>query len=306
MASNKLPANLDELITLAEDAADGAHQLETTIGLQQNKEAGIRADLADLTTQKNTFDAAVSDRVPLVTAQTVARSNARAFLTLARDVFKTFLGSKPSAAWEAAGWPNDSIAVPATSDRLLPLLKSVQLYLTANPPRENATLNLTAARAAVLHTALSDARSNVNLQDDTVAQRKTGRDVSEDKLRKRLRGLIDELTQLLTPMDSRWLSFGLKRPGAPDSPDAVANTRASALGGGKVRVQGDPTPRAEYYQVWIQVIGVDTDFRLADSPAEPDKILEGLTVGATMNLKLRAVNETGPGPFGSEVQVMVS
>ncbi|MEK7675429.1 MAG: hypothetical protein AAB676_06315, partial [Verrucomicrobiota bacterium] len=77
------------------------------------------------------------------------------------------------------------------------------------------------------------------------------------------------------------------------------------LGGGKVRVQSDPAPRAEYYQVWIQVAGADADFRLADSPAEPDKIIEGLTIGATAHLKMRAVNETGPGAFGESVQVIV-
>ncbi len=306
MASNKLPANLEELITLTEDAADGAHQLETAIGLQQNKEAGLRADLADLTAKKNAFDTAVSARTPLVTAHTVARSNARAFLTLARDIFKTFLGNKPSAAWEAAGWGSDSIAVPSTSDRLLPMLKSVELYLTANPARENAALNLTQVRALALHTALSDARSALNNQEDIVKQRKTERDASEEKLRKRLRGLIDELTQLLDSMDSRWLSFGLKRPGAPDSPDAVTNTRATPLGGGKVRVQCDPAPRADYYQVWIQVVGVDADFRLADSPAEPDKILEGLPVAATVKVKMRAINETGPGAFGESVEVTIT
>ena len=58
-------------------------------------------------------------------------------------------------------------------------------------------------------------------------------------------------------------------------------------------------------RVWIQVAGADADFRLADSPAEPDKIIEALTVGATVNLKMRAVNETGPGAFGESVQVVV-
>ncbi|MSU64327.1 MAG: hypothetical protein EXS31_18380 [Pedosphaera sp.] len=67
------------------------------------------------------------------------------------------------------------------------------------------------------------------------------------RFRRRLRGLVDELTQLLQPLDSRWLTFGLKRPGAPDSPDAVENTRATALGGGKLRVQCNPAPRADYY-----------------------------------------------------------
>ncbi len=59
-------------------------------------------------------------------------------------------------------------------------------------------------------------------------------------------------------------------------------------------------------QVWIQVIGADAEFRLADSPAEPDKIIEGLTAGATVNAKMRAVNETATGPFGESAHVTVA
>lgn len=306
MASNKLPANLEELITLGEDAADGAQQLGTTIGLKQNTEADIRADLGNLTSKKSLYDTAVSDRKPLNTAMTVARSNARGFLTTARDVFKKLLGGQPSAAWGAPGWSSQSIAVPSTSELILPLLGSVKNYLTTNPAHENAPLEVIAANAEALHAALSNARSALNNHDTLIGQRKTDRDGGEEQFRKRMRGLIAELGQRLDEMDPRWLTFGLKRPGAPDSPDAVTHTRATALGGGRVRVQSDPAPRADYYQVWIQVTGVDTDFRLADSPAEPDKILEGLAAGATVNLKMRAVNETGPGAFGESVQVVVT
>lgn len=106
-------------------------------------------------------------------------------------------------------------------------------------------------------------------------------------------------------MEAHWPAFGLKRPGAPESPDAVTGTRAAPLGGGKLRVQCDPAPRAEHYQIWIQVAPDDADFRLAESPAEPDRILEGLAVGATVKVKMRAVNETGPGPFGDVIQATV-
>ena len=57
--------------------------------------------------------------------------------------------------------------------------------------------------------------------------------------------------------------------------------------------------------MWTQVVGTEADYALADSPHEPDKIIEGLTVGATINAKMRAVNETGPGPFGESVQAVI-
>ena len=53
-------------------------------------------------------------------------------------------------------------------------------------------------------------------------------------------------------------------------------------------------------------MNTDADFRLAESPAEPDKILEGLAAGAQIKVKLRAVNETGPGPFGESLQATVA
>ena len=36
MASNEIPVNLDQLFTLAEDAADGLHTYEVAIGIKQN------------------------------------------------------------------------------------------------------------------------------------------------------------------------------------------------------------------------------------------------------------------------------
>lgn len=305
MASNSLPKKLDELVTLTEDAADGCHQLETAVGLQHNKEADLRLDLGTFVTKAAGYDTTLSARVPLQSALTVARSNARGWLLMARDNFKTFLGSTPSNAWEVAGWSAESIAVPSTSDLILPLLQKVQGYLTANAAREVAAMNLTAARAGVLHTALSDARSAANHQDDLIRAAKDERDAAEEALRSRMRNLIDELMQLLDPMSPHWLTFGLKRPGAPDSPDKVKNTRVTAAGGGKARVQCDPAARANYYQIYKMVVGTDEDYVLADSPPMPDETLEGFTVGATVKFKMRAVNETGPGPFGDEVSVTI-
>ena len=120
------------------------------------------------------------------------------------------------------------------------------------------------------------------------------------------RQLTQELEQKIGPLDARWLAFGLNRPGAEDVPDAPANTHATGLDGGRVRVQCDHVPRADYFQFWIQVVGVDPEFRRAETFDEPDKILEALPVAATVKIKIRAVNEAGPGPFGDEVAVVVS
>ncbi len=142
--------------------------LETTLGLKQNTEAALRADLADLTAKRFAYDTGASDSAAKASAVTVARPNARAFLTSVRDLFKNFFGPKPSAAWVAAGWPANSIAVPATSDLLLPLRQSVALYLTANPARKNAPLNRSAAnqQGQAEHAAAEKIRHTVVTVED--------------------------------------------------------------------------------------------------------------------------------------------
>jgi len=307
MAQNPIPVNLDDLITMAEDAADGLHQLETTVGVKQNTEAAVRLDMAGLVTAKMAYDTLVASGKTLTATLTVAKSNARGFCAAVRDRLKRFLGSQASDAWQEAGWNAQSIAVPATSERLLPLLGSIGSYFTAHPMQEDSsTVNLTAAQAGILHEALSDARSAVNVHDQAEGDAKNARDAAAEKLRGRLRALVNELAPLLDPLSPSWRTFGLNPPGAPDRPDAVTNTRATALGNGQVRVQCVAAARAEYYQVHQLIVGTDTAYALTDSPPGPDVILANRPVGATIKYKMRAVNETGSGPFGNEVTVTPS
>ena len=53
--------------------------------------------------------------------------------------------------------------------------------------------------------------------------------------------------------------------------------------------------------------GTDPEFRRAYSPTEPDKILEGLPVGATVKVKMRAANESNNyGPFSLVVEAVIT
>ena len=307
MAQNPIPEILDDLSTMAEDAADGLHQLEVIVGVKQNTEAAVRLDLGTLTTTKSAYDTLVAAGTTLTTAMTVAKSNARGFCAGVRDRLKHFLGNQASVAWQPAGWTAESIAIPATGERLLPLLGSIKSYFTANPTQEDTSaLNLTAAQAGVLFKALSDARSAVNTHDQTEGDAKNARDAAADQLRNRLRALVSELALLLDPLSPAWRTFGLNAPGAPDRPDAVTNTQATALGSGQVRVQSVAAARADYYQVHQLIVGTDTAYVLTDSPPGPDVILASRPVGVVLKYKMRAVNETGSGHFGNEVSVTAS
>jgi len=309
MASNRLPENLADLETAGRDAADGATQLGATIGLKQNTAPLITADtdaLSDGVDQYDTADAAVR---AANTVLRVAVSNTRGFLMLGRDLLKPLLGAKASTAWAETGFTAESLEVPNGDDRLQAMLDKMHDYLTANPTCENAPANFTAARALALFNTLKDARSGptgVNAKDDTRKAAKATRDLTEAALRRRLTGLIGELSQLLDPMSSHWVTFGFKRPGAPDAPEQVKTLTVTALGGGRVKLEYSSAARVERYQICLVTDPEAGTFEILDRTDQTTYLLENQTVGATLRLQVRAVNETGEGKFSPAAEVTVT
>ena len=293
MASNTLPGNLEVLFTLAEDMANGLHDHQAAIRVLQNLENKVRADLlVAQTTQQNCLTARTA-KVALTTAQTVADSNTRAFIGILREVLAVTLGSQWSAAWIATGFPNQSLAVPSKMEERQALLVALQSYLTANPNVENAPLNVTAAQAGMLFTALSNARSAVYAGMADCGQKKLLRDNAELSLRLRMRGLIDELTQLLTATDPRWMAFGLVPPAESDQPGIPEGLVLTAGLAGSVLADWANAPRATHYRVYRQVLGSDPQFVLAASVQDSDATLTGLPSGATLNVYVIAINNDG-------------
>jgi hypothetical protein len=216
------------------------------------------------------------------------------------------LGGQWSQAWEATGFPNQSLAVPSTMAERQALLAALQAYFVANPGQENAPLNVTAARAGTLFTALSDTRSAANAAVVDVGQKKVTRDAAERTLRRRLRGLIDELTQLLEADDPRWAAFGLVPPAGSDQPDTPENIVVTPGALGSLFVDWTDAARAESYRVYKQVVGTDSDFVLATTVSESDATLSGLPPASTVNIQIIAVNSQGDeSPPSAIVQAVV-
>ena len=309
MASNQLPDNLAGLETLGRDAADGATQLGVTIGLKQNTADLITADtdaLSDAGDQYNTADTGVR------TANTTLRlavSNSRGFLMTGRDLLKPVLGGKASTAWAETGFTNQSLAVPTADDQLQAMLDKMQTYLTTNPTRENAPANFTAARGGILYTAIKEARSGINgvtAKEDARKTSKGTRDLTEAALRRRLTGLLGELGQLLDPMSPHWVTFGFQRPGAEEKPDPVKTLTATALGGGRVKLDYTGGARSAHFQICQVTDPVAGTFTILDDATATTYLLEDQTVGATLALKVRGTNDGGDGKFSPTVQVVVT
>ncbi len=202
------------------------------------------------------------------------------------------MGSQFCAEWVDAGFVT-SLEVPTSPAELEGLLSALRAYFLANVGHENAPLNVSAAAALTLFTTLRDARIALNAQRAGRGEKKVTRDAAVRGLRRRLRGLICELDQLIGPLDPRWMSFGFNMPGAPEVPEVPQNVVVDVLSPGELHVTCDASPLADHYRFWKQVQGALTEPELAGSSDEPAFVIDGLTGGTTYLIYVSAVSEGG-------------
>lgn len=306
------PSDPDAKETLGFNAADGAAQYQASLPLKANLHDDIFADAQAFSDARRGYDAADAKRRVATGALRIGRDNARSWLTSAKNLLLPTLGKKPSAAWAEAGWNEDSLAIPNGEDKLMPMLRAQQAYLTAHPALAVADprYNYTAVRAGELLAALEFALTNADpalgpigvepaeVAADTALNYRRLADAALDR---RLHGLYAELEQLLEPLDPRWTAFGFDAPGATKRPDAVAAATFEPLSAGKGKLSWTGATRATRYQIHRQAAGTSGYKLFARTSGETEKLLEELAVGD--KLKVRGVNDTNEGPFSPEVEV---
>ena len=291
---NNIPTKLSLLFAYATTAVGGA--TTTDIPLLQNTAAKITTDLDAATGAQAVYSAASAALPALYGARATATDNAYNFAQKAKNLLKAFCGSQFCDMWVDAGFVAN-LQVPVSPAELESLLSALRAHLLANPAHENAPLNVTAAQALVLFTALRDARIEVNEQRGLIGLKKELRDSA---VRTRLRGLICELDQLIEPLDARWLSFGFNMPDAPEVPAVPQNVVVEALSPGQLFVTCDPSPLADRYRFWKQAQGALTEPELAGSSVEPAFVIDDLTPGTTYLISVSAVSEGGNESLRSE------
>ncbi len=308
MAQNVLPDKQDALLILAEDAADGLTAHGAAVGVLQNTEARVRADRTAVVNGEAAYAAAKTAKKTDVAAQTVQDSNGKANLGNARKVLAARYGEEWSEDWAVTGFPNQSTAVPSTMPERLALLEKLAAYFTANPTHENAPLGVTAANAQTRFTALSDARTAVNEAISVKNDMRKARDAAERQLRRRMRALIEELTGLLPLDDPLWFAFGLVPPAGEDTPDqpTALVLVAGPAGSGIVYADWADAARAATYRVEIQIVGTDSAFRFYESVGESESSISGLPIGATVRVRIIAVNnDNDESPPSDVVQIVM-
>ena len=261
-------------------------------GLKQNTLAAITSDRTALVTVRDSLNVAKTERKTRQTALNVAFAAGRAFALSARDLLKKRLGNRYSTAWNTAGFVG-STEIPRTIGDTKILLEGLAAYFTANPTHGSVDQNVTAEAAQTLFNELVAAQNAVKAQNSEVRTLLQTRNTKFTAMKRRLRGVVNELRDILDPLDARWETFGLKRPGAKNIPGVPENVTVTVIGAGKAVVNWGSAPRAEHYRVWMKVNGVDEEMLSVGSTAGVELTIEGLPANATIEIAVSAVNNGG-------------
>jgi hypothetical protein len=300
MASNEIPRSYDPLVELMEDAADGAATHGAAIGLAQNTEANIRNDLTPLVGipgtpgLKGVWNAAKADKIAKTGLLRTEQSNGRALLMTCIGTLKTVFGQKWSSQWNAVGFTDNSLAVPAN-----PMVKLQQLraFYTSNPAREVANVNgiaCTAANCEAVAQAISDASDASNQSNTDAGTAQANLEAGIATGRRRMTGLREELGQLIEDDDERWYAFGFDKPSDPTTPEVPENLTVTPgpAGSGSLFCNCDDARRADKYRfVVTNMAGTKLAEKLAE---ESEAMFTGLTVGATVKVTVTGYKTGGP------------
>ena len=306
MASNPTPDDDAVALALTEDLADGCGALEVTLGIKQNTEAVMRAALNTASAARLAYPAAVQTvRDRTGDLQSVDEAGKTVITNCQLRLSKLF-GKSYSSQWGTAGFPNQSVAVPSTQDARFTLLNSLKLYFTANPASESVDMEATAALCLAAHTAISNARQALNAAETAESNALAARKAAMKSLRKRIRGLIDELGTLMPEDDTRYETFGLNIPANPTAPLGIADLTLTALGNAKVLAQWSYATRSTGTRLKMKRVGVDDQFVIIGTVNALEKVLENMTVGQTIQVQVTPYNDGGDGPPSPVVSVVVT
>ena len=324
MVDRKLPRRRSQLIAHAEEAADGAHQLQDQIGLTRNREDRIRGLITAFEAALQELDEAkqACDEGYQWLQQCLAEASQ--FLLDAASALRTVLGRKPSPPWAMAGWTDHSLRTPEVEDEVLPHLTKLEHFLTTHAHLEISDIeaNLTAENCAALHQSLVDARRGDSTRNEGDPERVIGVnrlqaelehatsacEAAELALRECLLSLGNELDEVLRDlMSQHYITLGFQRPGDKDPPDAPADTHVTAMGGGQVHIRCSPAHGADHYVFRVRFVGADKKFQDAGEAKQPDCIVDGLTAGWEIEVEIVAVNKAGVrGLAGDSATVVVA
>jgi hypothetical protein len=140
-------------------------------------------------------------------------------------------------------------------------------------------LDLMAEEAQARYDAISTARSTVNACTADVAIKKALRDAALKAMRKRLRGLVTELKQLMAGDDGRWHAFGLDPPDAVGVPETPGGLSLMASAPGHLLAKWLGAALAARYRLYRKIVGADSDYVAVRTVTELEADVNMMTSG---------------------------
>ncbi|MFN7139724.1 MAG: fibronectin type III domain-containing protein [Limisphaerales bacterium] len=297
-----IPASRNGLLSSMNIAINGGTTNSATVTLTHNTVAVMTTRRTEAVTAQAAVVLTKEELHDLRELLETERVAAREFVMLGRDQLKPALGRVHSPTWAVAGF-SGSMAIPTKAGDLEVLLEKFKKFLTDNPNREVGAHEITAEKAGLRYTALKNARAAVKAKEGTLATRLQECDAKFAVLKQTLWALVKELSQILTPLDGRWTSYGFNKPGAKQRPEAPTNVSAVLIGPNAISVKWDRAARAEYYRVWKRTVGVDDALGVVSSKHDLDIILEGLQPNSLIEIAVTAMNNGGESPKSQVVAV---
>jgi hypothetical protein len=313
MASNETPTSYNPVVALSEDAADGAKKHGAALGLKQNTEAAIRADLATLKGAQDVVGQKRTAKSDANAANQTADSNGKAFIARFIQLETPRIGADWGPLWEEAGFSDGSISIPRKQEDRYVLLGELKTFLHDNstyavtdPARPD--LDVTEAAAGACYDAITTARAAINTAAEQNGTALTVRDTALAQMRARLTGLRGELEQIPLPDDSPiWYAFGFNRPddpATPGQPDSLVLS-AGAAGSGTLIVDWAPARRATGYRVKVQVAG-EAKPREFPLVTDDQTTLAALPLGKLLTITVAAHNDAGDGPDSNPATITLA
>lgn len=322
MSSNATPENRTILTALAKNVLAGQFAHGGPVGLHHHTQVqldpiikrlagdptavvGTPAWKGSQTSYRDCLDATGDARDDL---RELSDGAVKTWLDGYRKVLEGLHGRRASDAWQAAGFPPGSTAVPRGHEARLVLLGAARAYLGSHPdyeatlPRKDEPpLAISAAAALALETQMQTARTLINTREHEEMTCKADRDADVEALYDEVSATIAELTDLLAADDPRWELFGLNIPANPTPPLGVDSLTLSAAGSGRELLVWPYAKRAEYYRVFLKRVGIDADFVNVADPKDLEYTLKGLPPGTEIAVYVTPMNGAGAGPSSPTV-----
>jgi len=294
--------SMNAAITMIEQLADGVGTYASVLDLSHNTKTLLLSKRQAAIDARNNYELSKESLRIVRESMEQYRLESRAMIMLGRDILKPTFGNEFNNRWIMLGF-DGSLETPESVDALAIQTEAFDTFFTANPAMELPSKNLTAAQAHLLRQALIDGRKAINDKETEMEQTMAIRDAKFDDVRKRIRFTIDELSNLLDPLDPRWKAFGLNIPGAQETPDVPTNVMAVLIGPNAAATKWGASSRADYYRVWMKIHGTTSDYVAVGSPADLDFPLENLPSASTIDIAISALNDGGESALSEAITI---